>query len=129
MKITDKHRIKFKRKEAPGELVEMAIFRDVAGVYLSASGSIVAYRDGTPCEWVSRLRNGTSRIFEGEIIPPPLEQDVGTVLKHDEETGHIICFTARRDIRSPWVNDIGETYTPAEVELLMAEGWKEVDTD
>lgn len=128
MKITEKHRIKYKSTEAPGEPVEMSIYRDDDGHYQTATGEWVAYSDGTPSGWATRLLNGTSHIIEGEIIPPSLEAKLGTVLKNDLESGHIICFTEHRGVKAPWVDEIGVTYTTAELRPLMAEGWKEVDT-
>ena len=126
MKITEKHRIKYKLKEAPGEPVEMSIYRDDDGDYISTTGDIVAYVDGTPSWWVKEIQAGTSKHLEGEIISPPLEPKLGRVIKHVQESGHIICFTENRGVEAPWVDEFGDTYSTEDVVLLMDEGWEEV---
>lgn len=112
MKITEKHRIKYKRKDSPSKPVEMAIFRDEEGDYLSTTGDIVAYDDGTPSWWVNRMLDGTSRYFVGEIIPPPTEPKLGMVVRNlKDHDDYYVCVNANTEYEYIWADDSGGLYS------------------
>lgn len=128
MKITEKHRIKYKLKEAPGEPVEMAIYRDVDGHYLTATGDSVAHRDGEPIWWVEKMLDGSSNLHEGEIISPPLEPKLGMVVWNPKDSReYYVCYRTGETWSFKWVDQAGNPELTARVQNLVDRaGWEVV---
>lgn len=128
MKITTKHRIRYKCIEAPGEPVEMTIYRDVEGNYMTAAGDMVAYEDGVPSGWVGYMLCGTSEYYVGEIIPPPFEPHVGMVVENPKNPdSYLVCFRTGVMDNFDWIDREGEMERTSTVQNLIEKaGWEVV---
>lgn len=128
MKITNKHRIAFKHKDAPGEPVEMAIWQDEDGYYYTATGDLVANMHGEPVHWVRELIDIPNDQFVGHIIEPPFEPYVGMVVENPDDPAedYAVCYWVNELIGdSKWTNHQEATwYEPFVKELIEDGGWR-----
>lgn len=126
MKITTKHRIAYKLKEAPGEPVEEALFKSKIGGIQTATGTFVTHADGTLYAWVQNLIEGNSEHYEGHLVPPPFEPHVGMVVENPKNPSqYAVCYLISNERNTLWItNEIGHLHGAEVRKLIKDEGWQ-----
>lgn len=115
-KLTAKHRIVYRRKDAP-ESVESGLYLDDYGYLSTMAGATVRFTSGR----ASDLWLGEAPHFVLEaVIPPAFTPHKGMQLVTD--AGHLFTYWPDVNAREPWSGTDGYWYTEAEIQNRLLEG-------
>lgn len=103
-RISDDHKIAYKRKDAPGEPLEVELYRDKDGHLKTVLGQLVMTSGGNLSKWITDLVHGISDEFEGHIIEPPFVPQVGMIVNNTMHENHYYVCIAAGQAGSRWIH-------------------------